>query len=93
MEDKVKRLEHLFKKVELMGDELINTFETETLLMMQQACVTLEAKTKAEEMVITSVHVKAIVLDDLRMIQKNLETIKKSVKLKSELRFETFCLN
>ena len=93
MNDKAKKMEHLFKKVELRVDELINTFDTRTLLMMQQACVVLEAKTKADEMVITSVHVKAIVLDDLRMIQKNKDVIKTAVKLKDELKFEAFCFN
>jgi hypothetical protein len=93
MNEKAQRLEHLFKKVDLMVDDLMNTFDSETLLMMQQACVTLEAKTRADEMVITSVYVKALILDDLRMIQKNLDTIKTAVKFKSELKFEAFCLN
>lgn len=92
MNEKVKRMEHLFKKVELMGDDLINNFDTKTLLLMQQACVTLEAKTSMDKMLITSVHVKAMVMDDLVMIQKNLKTIKTAVKLK-ELNVESFCFN
>lgn len=92
MNEKAQKLERMFKKVELKFDDLMNNFNGETLLMMQQACVTLEAKTVLDEMVITSVHVKAIVLDDLRMIRKNLKAIKNAVKLK-ELQFETMCLN
>lgn len=93
MNEKAQRLEHMFKKVELMGDDLINTFETESLLMMQQACVTLEAKTEADKMLVSSVEVKALIMDDLVMIRKNIATLKTAVKLKDELKFETFCLN
>lgn len=85
-------LEHMFKKRDLTLESLVNTFNRETLLMLQQACVTLEAKTTAEKMVITSVHVKALIMDDLRMIQKNLSSIKNAVRLK-ELQIETMCLN
>lgn len=93
MNEKGQRLEYLFKKVELMGDDLINTFDTETLLMMQQACVTLEAKTSCEKMLVSSVQVKAHIMDDLVMIRKNIATLKTAVKLKSELKIETMCLN
>ena len=93
MNDKGKYLEYMFKDVELRVDKLINTFETKTLLMMQQACITLEAKTEADRMLVSSIEVKAIIMDDLRMIRKNIMTLKTAVKLKGELKFETFCLN
>lgn len=88
-----KRLEYFLKDVELRVDNLVNALDTKTLLLMEQACVTLEAKTIADEMLITSIQVKAMVRDDLNMIRKNLTTIRSAIKLKKELNFEVFCLN
>lgn len=93
MNEKAKQLEYLFKNVELRVDDLINSFTVEVLLMMQEGCVTLEAKTEADRMLVSSAHVKALIMDDLRMIQKNHMTLKSAVKLKDEYKMETWCLN
>jgi hypothetical protein len=92
MNTKAQILEHMFKKRDLTLEALLNTFNRETLLMLQQACAVLDYKTRAEATIVTSVHVKALILDDLRMIQKNLSSIKDAVKLK-DLQIETMCLN
>lgn len=93
MNDKAKQLEVLYKTVELRVDDLINSWDVHALNLMLGSLIILEAKTKSEELIVTSVHVKAIIKDDLVMIRKNLETLKSAVKLKEEFKMDTWCLN
>ena len=46
------------------------------LTLWKNACVSLIAKMECEKMLLDSVEVKAIVMDDIRMAEKNLKTIK-----------------
>jgi hypothetical protein len=92
IKEKVAKMVEGFKKLPFSVEGLVNQLDLEVLTFMEAACIGLEAKTKAEETVITSVYVKAIVLDDLRMIQRNLDTIRGAIKLK-ELQFGSMCLN
>lgn len=88
----VQELERVFKKLELRFEDILNGFDLDTMQMMSKACVTLEAKTKLDELVVTSVEVRAMILDDIRMIQHNLKCINNAIKLK-ELRFDVISLN
>lgn len=92
METNVQRMRRLLTKVELHADELHNTFDKEALLMWEKACESLAEMLKIEKDFIKSVQVKAIVMDDLNMVKKNLNTVKATIRLK-EKNLETFCLN
>lgn len=62
-----------FREVSLMPNQL--------LTLWKKACESLIEMMECEKMLLSSVEVKAIVMDDIRMAQKNLATIKGVEKL------------
>ena len=50
MDNKARKIQAILTKVELQGDEIASMFNTEVILLWQQACVSLIAKLKADEM-------------------------------------------
>jgi len=92
MDNKARKIQAILTKVELQGDEIASMFNTEVILLWQQACVSLIAKLKADEMLLSTVEVIAVVKDDIRMVEKNLKTLKGVEKL-VRLELNQFCLN
>lgn len=92
MKDTAQRMRAILTKQKLNADVLVNAFDLDTLKLMKDACWTLDGLLKTEKMLLTSVDVVAIVMDDLTQLDSNLEAIKTAIKLK-ELKFETFCFN
>ena len=62
-----------FREVSLMPNQL--------LTLWKKACESLLGVLESEKMLISSVYVKASIVDDIRMVQKNLETIRGVEKL------------
>jgi len=46
------------------------------LTLFQKACITIIAEMECEKLIVDSVEVKAIIMDDIRMAEKNLATLK-----------------
>lgn len=92
METNAQKMKMLLTKNVFSVDVLVNTFNLETLNLIQQASVSLEASLECERLLLSSVEVKAIVMDDIRTVQKNKAVVKSAMKLK-ELNFEDFCFN
>jgi hypothetical protein len=62
------------------------------LKLWREACVSLIAMLEIEQMLLTSIEVKSIAMDDIKMANKNLATIKSIEKL-NDLRLGNIILN
>jgi len=89
MKDTAQRMRVILTKQKLKWDTLSNAFD---LKMMVNACSTLDGLLRTEKMLLTSVDVVAIVMDDLKQLDSNLVAIKQAIKLK-ELKIEPICFN
>lgn len=92
MTENAQKMRELLTKFTLHADELFDIFDTETLELMVSGCVMLNGMLKLEMEILTSVHVQAIVRDDLARLESNMKTIQATIKFK-ELKFEPFCRN
>lgn len=85
-------MRNLLTKFKLHPDELYNDFDIDTLHMMVSGCLMLNGMLRCEMEILRSVHVKAIAMDDLKMVDANMKVIQGTIRLK-ELHLENFCLN
>jgi len=92
MKDTAQRMRVILTKQKLKWDTLSNAFDLKTLKLMVNACSTLDGLLRTEKMLLTSVDVVAIVMDDLKQLDSNLVAIKQAIKLK-ELKIEPICFN
>ncbi len=92
MNEKAQKMRELLTKFDLKADELHNEFDAETLVMMGRGCQELFGLIKCEIAILDSVYVKAIAMDDLKKINRNLKTITSAIRFKT-LRLEKFSLN
>jgi hypothetical protein len=92
MKETAQRMRVILTKQKLTSETLHNAFGLETLKMMVNACNVLDGLLRTEKTLLTSVDVVAIVMDDLKQLDSNLDAIKWTIKLK-ELKLDPICLN
>jgi hypothetical protein len=92
MNKDVEKMRDLLTKFKLRADELFNEFDTETLVLMGNASVTLIKLLECDKELLTSAHVKAMVMDDIASVEYNLRVITSTIKFKA-LQLEGFCMN
>ena len=68
-------MRRLITKNEISAHE-VSLMPSVLLTLWKNACVSLIAKMECEKMLLSSVEVVAVVMDDIRMAEKNLATIK-----------------
>ena len=92
MKDKGEEFRELLTKFKLRADELHNEFDVETLGLMGNASVKLINVLECEKLLLTSVDVKAMIMDDISTVYYNLGVITSAIKFKN-LKLEDFCMN
>jgi len=92
MNENARKMRELLTKFNLHADDMFNQFDGETLTLMLDACRHLDVMLRCEMEVITSVTVKAMVLDDIAKLESNVKVIKATIKFKM-LELEGFCMN
>ena len=92
MNDNARKMRELLTKFNLHADDIFNQFDKETLVLMLDACRHLDVMLRCEMEVISSVTVKAMVLDDITKLEGNVKVIRATIKFKV-LKFEEFCMN
>ena len=90
--EKAQKMRELLTKFNLYADDIFNQFDGETLLLMLDACRHLDVMLRCEMSVLSSVTVKAMVLDDIRKLESNVKVIKSTINLKN-LQLKEFCMN
>ncbi len=92
MNKNAQKMRELLTKFNLHADDVFNQFDTETLILMLDACRHLNDMLKYEMEMLSSVTVKGMVLDDIKKLEYNVKVIRATIKFKL-LELENFCLN
>jgi hypothetical protein len=86
------KMQRILTKHQLTIEELEVIYNHEIIALWQTACLHLIGKLKLDEMLLTSVSVKAMVKDDIIMVEKNLKALK-GLETLMDLKLNEFCLN
>lgn len=92
MNAKAQQMKTLLTKNQFHVDYIFNGFDLDTLFKFKQLCVTLLGQLKSDKMIIESVYVKALILDDINQTEKNKKVIQSAINLKRK-KIATFCYN
>ena len=87
-----QQLKMIITKSQLYVDVIFNGFDLDTLYEFEKGCTMLLFAMRTEKMLISSVHVKAMVLDDINQAEKNRKVIQSAINLK-ENKIANFCYN
>lgn len=91
MNEEAKAIKEVLTNHNHHVDELMSVFDMETLELMYDACVSLNAKMTVDMQLVDSVYEKAKIKDELVILEKNMRVLESAIYFKSE-NFE-FCLN